>query len=434
MLQDVDLNSPILKNATIMYLEDEATLLNEISQIFSGFFKEVIAAPDGKAGLELYNQRKDDIDLIITDINMPHMNGIEFMSEVRKEDKNIPILICTAFNETENIIKAIKLKVDDYILKPVQMTTTLKIIYNVLEDKHSTLMFRKQAKELEQYKSILDRENLVIETSLDGEIQYVNDLYCEISGYTQEELIGHKNSVIKHPDTQDNIAKGLWETISSGEVWHGKLKNLSKSEETFHIKTTVMPIFDKDGNIEKYMSVGFLITDEEVEKQTLKKFIMQQKSEKVKMEHEYQVKLDSALKEALENAHKGDVNKQNKLIELVNELDNELRNTREKYNEEKARLQSLENKLKNANHKLENMQGGYQDRIDELHSKAKSSGERFDDIKQKNMILENKLEKAQESIQTMQEYIDGYRKQIDDLTSLIHQYEEKIKATPHHFS
>lgn len=430
MQEGIDLNNLILKNATIMYLEDEETLLTEISLILSGFVKEVISAPDGRTGLELYKQRKNDIDLIITDINMPHMNGIEFMAEVRKIDTSIPILICTAFNETENIIKAIKLKVNDYVLKPVQMTSTLKSIYKILEEKHNALMLVKQTKELAQYKAILDNENLVIETSIEGKILYVNDLYCEITGFSKEELIGESNSLIRHPETTDIVAKELWKTISSGNPWHGKMKNLSKEGDTFYVKQTVIPIFNKNQIVEKYMAIGFLITEDEKEKQTLKRFIMQQKGEKVQLEHKYQAKLNIELQKALKNAHSGDINKQNQLVELVNDLEIELKINRDKYNDEKSRMLSMENKLKNANHKLETMQGGYQDRIDQLYKRSQTSVDKFESYQQQNMILENKLEKAQESVNLMQENIDEYRKRIDELTDLVNDYEDKIKASP----
>lgn len=430
MQNDIDLKSPVLKNATLLYLEDEEVLLNEISQIFSGFFKEVISATDGEIGLEIYKQRSKDIDIIITDINMPNMNGLEFMSEVRKHDTDIPILICTAFNDTEDIIQAIKLKVTDYIVKPVQMTTTLKILYQILEDKDNALLIRKQKKELEQYKAIFDKENLVIETSLDGTILYVNKYYCEISGYKKEELIGQSNSLLKHHDTSKLFAKELWKTVSTGQTWHGKMKNVAKSGDVYYVKYTIFPIFDKEDEIEKYMATGFLITEEEEEKQSLKRFIIKQKTEKVQLEHEFQNKLNSALQEAINNTHAGDSKQKEQLISLVNELDNELKTTREKYNEGKSRLLNLEHKLKDANHKIDTMQGEYQDKVDQLHELSHNAIEKHDVIKQKNMILENKLEKAQDSIKIMQRYIDDYRNKIDDLTDIVNNYEEQINSTP----
>ena len=426
----VDLKNSILQKSTILFVEDEDTLREEITGIFNGFFKEVLSAPNGKIGLEIYNTRKDDIDIIITDINMPEMNGIEFMTNIRARDMDIPILICTAFNETDSIIQAIKLKVDDYILKPVQMITTLKIIHKILSDRHNILLVKKHAKELENYKAIFDQENLIIETNLEGEIIYVNDLMCEASGYTKKELIGQKNSFLKHPDTTRMLAQELWNTIKMGQPWNGKIKNLAKDGSTFYVKTSIIPIFDENEEIVKYMSTGFLITSEEEEKQTLKKFIMQQKSEKVKSEHDIQARINQEVNIALKQAKLQEKENNQKLIELINDLDNEIKRLRQKHTDDNSRILTLEAKLKDANMKLENMQAGYQDRIDNLHHSSKYATSQFDSFKKKNMILENKLETAQETIQTMQKYIDGYRHKIEDLENIIAEYEEEIKGVP----
>lgn len=129
------------------------------------------------------------------------MNGIELISQIRQKDMNLPILICTAFNESKILIKAIKLGVSDYIIKPLQMITTLKICAKILTIRKNELLVEKQMKELEDLKSILEDENFIIETNLEHIITHVNPLLCKASGYEEKELLGQRNSILKHPDT-----------------------------------------------------------------------------------------------------------------------------------------------------------------------------------------------------------------------------------------
>ena len=89
----------ILQQSTLLYLEDDDIIRKETLSIFEKVFKKVYVGNDGKQGLDTYNLQKNEIDIILTDINMPNMDGIQFMAEVRKQDFDVPILIVTAFND-----------------------------------------------------------------------------------------------------------------------------------------------------------------------------------------------------------------------------------------------------------------------------------------------------------------------------------------------
>ncbi len=83
---------------------------------------------------------------------MPNMDGISFMAEIRKINFDLPILIVTAFNDINVLIKAIKLNVTDYIIKPMQLNSTLKILNRILQNNLNQKLISKQKHELEIYK------------------------------------------------------------------------------------------------------------------------------------------------------------------------------------------------------------------------------------------------------------------------------------------
>jgi diguanylate cyclase (GGDEF)-like protein len=122
------MNFDLLKTFTILYVEDELSLQEDIYQNISPFVKEVIRANDGEEGLKLYLKNKENIDLIISDILMPNMNGIEMIDAIRKIDLEIPVIYTTAFNDSQYMQKTIDQAVISYILKPIDIELLLKAI------------------------------------------------------------------------------------------------------------------------------------------------------------------------------------------------------------------------------------------------------------------------------------------------------------------
>jgi CheY-like chemotaxis protein len=81
------------KTKTLLFVEDTEMLRETMMQVFSHFFGKIIVAENGKEGLEYYHKHKDEIDIIITDLDMPHMNGDEMITIIRENCKEIPIIV-----------------------------------------------------------------------------------------------------------------------------------------------------------------------------------------------------------------------------------------------------------------------------------------------------------------------------------------------------
>ena len=132
-------NISILKNITILYAEDEKDLREVTHQILKGFTKKQYVAQNGQEGLELFKKYENEIDLIITDVNMPILNGLDMIKEIKKINLNIPIIVATAFSNKEYLLEAIDIGVDKYVLKPIDIAKLLQVmsqslIYHELKD------------------------------------------------------------------------------------------------------------------------------------------------------------------------------------------------------------------------------------------------------------------------------------------------------------
>jgi DNA-binding response OmpR family regulator len=131
----------MLKQQTILYVEDEPLIRQNAVEYLSRYCKKVFEAKDGFEGLEVYKEHQPD--LIISDIKMPKLNGLDFASQVRQNDKKTPIIIATAHAETEYLLKAVELQLVKYIIKPItseKLQEALSMVCETLEHTKDSLI------------------------------------------------------------------------------------------------------------------------------------------------------------------------------------------------------------------------------------------------------------------------------------------------------
>lgn len=95
---------------------------------------------------------------------------------------------------------------------------------------------------------------IVSETDINGVITFANRKFCEISGYSVDELIGKPHNIIRHPDMPKAAFAQMWSAIQAGTLWHGLVKNLRKDGKYYWVDTEVTPIYDNDRNLKGYMA------------------------------------------------------------------------------------------------------------------------------------------------------------------------------------
>ena len=116
--------------------------------------------------------------------------------------------------------------------------------------------------ELQCRMDAVNNANIVSETDLLGNITFVNDKFCEISGYSADELLGKNHRILKSGHQPDEIFVELWETISAGKFWQGLVKNKKKDGGYYWVRATVTPILGSDGKPAKYISVRTDVTEQ----------------------------------------------------------------------------------------------------------------------------------------------------------------------------
>jgi len=131
----------ILSKLTILYIEDEDVIRENITETLSMIFKNVISFRDAEDGIKYFKSNLPD--MILSDINLPNMSGIEFSKEIRKVNKNIPIILLTAYTNTEILLEATRLKLINYLIKPVifeELFNSFKLAINDIEKEENDIL------------------------------------------------------------------------------------------------------------------------------------------------------------------------------------------------------------------------------------------------------------------------------------------------------
>ncbi|WP_019616112.1 response regulator [Psychromonas ossibalaenae] len=127
---------------------------------------------------------------------------------------------------------------------------------------NSNIKLKAALTELSSQQYALDQHAIVAITDIRGTITFVNDKFCEVSGYNHDQLIGNDHRMLKSGYHSDAFFNNLYRTIESGKIWHGEVCNKSKSGELFWLDTTIAPFKDKDGSPQSYISIRTDITEQ----------------------------------------------------------------------------------------------------------------------------------------------------------------------------
>jgi len=122
--------------------------------------------------------------------------------------------------------------------------------------------FKKLDIDYDDFEEILSDHSIVAITDSEGTIIYVNKKFCELSKYSEEELLGQNHRILKSDEHSDEFFTDLWDAISSGKVWNGEIKNRAKDGTFYWLKSTIIPVFDSDKNIQNYVAIRTDITKE----------------------------------------------------------------------------------------------------------------------------------------------------------------------------
>jgi len=173
---------PSVSDISILYVEDEDAIREGYSRALKRISNKVFLASNGKEGYEMFKAHNPDI--IVSDIRMPVMDGIEMLKKIKEIDPDCSVIFTTAFNDSEYLLEALELQVNAYLQKPVQKNLLKekieKIADNLLKEKITQI----QQKEIERQKvilqNVLDHERNLLVVSDFEEVLFANKAFLEV--------------------------------------------------------------------------------------------------------------------------------------------------------------------------------------------------------------------------------------------------------------
>jgi DNA-binding response OmpR family regulator len=120
---------PFTKKLNLLYVEDDSSIRTSFGPILESLFENIKIATNGEEGINIF--KENSIDLVITDIIMPKMNGLSMSREIKEMDENIPVIITTSYNDVDFLTEAIEIGVDYYLFKPLKKEKILKALYKI---------------------------------------------------------------------------------------------------------------------------------------------------------------------------------------------------------------------------------------------------------------------------------------------------------------
>ena len=174
---------------TLLYVEDDNLVRENFTEIFQRYFKNVITADNGKTALEIYEN--NDINVAIIDISIPKINGLNVASKIRESDKEIELIIMSAYSDKEKLLQAVNLQLFCYLIKPVKIEDLSKTLNNVINNLSSnTIINFKYGYTWDTKLNILAYNNQNIRTTK-NEIKLIEYLYKNANTHKNSCDIAH---------------------------------------------------------------------------------------------------------------------------------------------------------------------------------------------------------------------------------------------------
>ena len=248
--------SPPGTGFTLLYVEDEEitrqTVLTLLGRRFPGL--AIHGASNGAEGVELF--REFSPDLVVTDIKMPAMSGIDMARRLMEQRPSLPVIVTSAHSDMQYLIESIELGISRYVLKPIDSGKLFAAIDACL----NTLALERELQAQQAFVRKLSRAvqqspSSIVITDPRGTVEYVNPKFAELSGLDEAEVRG------RHLATLLPGGDEVWSAISAGNHWHGELAGLRKSGLPFYASASISPVFDEAGKLSNFVAVQEDITE-----------------------------------------------------------------------------------------------------------------------------------------------------------------------------
>ena len=250
-------------HANVLAVDDDALIRVQLQRMLGRIVTEVHVAADGAEGLAMWSEWQPD--LVITDVMMPVMDGLEMSRMIKALDPEAQIIIVSSSTETEHLRLALDIGIDRYVTKPLDALLMGDAVVKCLRD-------AQRLRELRISRLVFDAASEgVIVTDSGGHIIAVNPAFCEITGYRADEALGQQPSLLSSGHHKAEFYQQMWSSLRSFGRWTGEIINRRKSGEVFPEWLSIVAVEEPFRRATRYVGLFSDITQRKREEDRIRR-------------------------------------------------------------------------------------------------------------------------------------------------------------------
>ncbi|MFA9275200.1 MAG: PAS domain-containing protein [Candidatus Aquirickettsiella gammari] len=214
-------------------------------------------------------------EALVLDMHMPQCSGAELAAILRDDKRHAekPIIYLSSDTDVPRQLLALGRGGDYFLSKPVDSHHLVAVVARnarrFRQTQEAFASMRAILYEKDRHQQAVDTHAIVSVADSAGNITYVNDKFCEVSGYSNDELLGQNHRILKSGAHTATFYEDMWHTISRGEIWSGEICNLNKDGQPYWVESSIVPFVDVNGLPYQYISIRTDITKLKQKEKTL---------------------------------------------------------------------------------------------------------------------------------------------------------------------
>ncbi len=243
----------VLGAISVLYVEDDEIIRSAFGEFLRRRVGTLYTAADGREGLALFDRQRPDV--VITDILMPLMDGLEMAEAIKALDPFTPVIVTTAFNESDFFLRAIDIGIDKYVIKPVHTGLLVDALVKC------ALQVRADA-EMRLSATVFDTSSeAIMVTDPENRILAVNRAFSDVTGYVREEVLGRNPSFMNSGRHSEEFFQSMWKSLAETGKWRDEIWNRRKNGEIYPEWMSISVVKDRQQRVTHYVSIFTDITE-----------------------------------------------------------------------------------------------------------------------------------------------------------------------------
>jgi two-component system cell cycle sensor histidine kinase/response regulator CckA len=203
---------------------------------------------------------QESFDLILSDYAVPGYDGVAALKHALLVQPGVPVIIISGTVGEEEGVRCLHLGATDYLLKD-RLDRLVPAVERAIQEVEVRRTRKAAEAALVDLRDAVNLHAIVAITDTLGTITFVNDKFCDVSGYSRAELVGQDDRLVNSGHHSKEFMRDLWATIEGGRPWHGEIKNKAKNGSFYWLDTTIVPFLNDDGTPRQYMAISGVITE-----------------------------------------------------------------------------------------------------------------------------------------------------------------------------